>query len=109
MALLRTMAGGARNPAVAELDDRKLSGLVLSELRDITGLKSDPEFIRIYRHEHAIPQYNLGHGALLRAVDALEQKHKGVYVTGNAYRGVSFNDCIANSMGLAERISMEMG
>ena len=109
MALLRSMAGGARNPAVAELDDRKLTDVVFSELRDITGLRADPEFVRIYRHEHAIPQYNLGHGALLEAVDALERKHKGIYVTGNAYRGVSFNDCIANSMGLSERISREMG
>jgi len=109
MALLRSMAGGARNPAVAELDDQRLAEVVLSELRDITGLRADPEFVRIFRHERAIPQYNLGHGGLLEAVEKLELDNRGVYVTGNAYRGVSFNDCIANSMGLAGRISNEMG
>lgn len=108
MALLRSMAGGARNPGIAELDDRKLTETVLSELRDITGLRADPEFVRIYRHERAIPQYNLGHGGLLEAVDTLERENKGIYVTGNAYRGVSFNDCIANSMSIADRIGVEM-
>lgn len=109
MALLRSMAGGARAPGVAEFDDGKLTDLVLSELREITGLRAEPGFVRIFRHKHAIPQYNLGHGKLLEAVEGLERTHKGIYVTGNAYRGVSFNDCIANSMELARRMSTESG
>jgi len=109
MALLRSMAGGARAPEVAELDDERLTELVLSELREITGLKAEPEFVRIFRHKYAIPQYNLGHGELLEAVDGIEKAHRGIYVTGNAYRGVSFNDCIANSMEMARRIVSELG
>ena len=109
MALLRSMVGGARAPEAAELDDGRLTDMVLSELKVMTGLNTEPEFVKIFRHERAIPQYNLGHEGLLSLVEKLEQNHRGMYVTGNAYRGVSFNDCIANSMALSERIASEAG
>jgi oxygen-dependent protoporphyrinogen oxidase len=31
-------------------------------------------------------------------------RHKGLYLAGNAYRGVAMNDCIGNSFTLAEKI-----
>ena len=108
MALLRSMTGGARAPEVAEMEDGKLGDLVLGELKTMTGLKAEPDFMRFYRHEHAIPQYGLGHGGLIEAVESLEGTHSGLYLTGNAFRGVSFNDCIANSVALADRIAKEL-
>jgi oxygen-dependent protoporphyrinogen oxidase len=81
--LFRSMVGGARTPHVAELPDEQLTGQVLSDLKDITGLSAEPEFVRIFRHQRAIPQYNVG---------------------GNALRGVSLNDCVVNARRTAERL-----
>jgi protoporphyrinogen/coproporphyrinogen III oxidase len=103
--LLRTMVGGARAEELALLDDEKLISLVRDELADIIGLNEEPDFLRIYRYEKAIPQYELGHYRKLEALDAASAAHKGFYLTGNAYRGVAVNDCIANSVKLAEEIS----
>jgi len=103
--LLRTMVGGARAEALAMLDDEKLISLVRDELADLIGLKEEPEFLRIYRYEKAIPQYELGHYKKLEALDAAAAKHKGFYLAGNAYRGIAVNDCIANSVALADEIA----
>lgn len=105
--LLRTMVGGARAPSIAMLEDGKLLGNVLSELREIAGVKGDPEFVKIFRHEQAIPQYALGHPRRLSEIDERMARHRGLYVTGNALRGIGFNDCIENSYKLAMRILEE--
>ncbi len=105
--LLRTMVGGARATSIAMLEDGKLLDTVLSELGEITGIKSQPDFVKIYRHEQAIPQYAVGHPGRLAALEDRLAKHRGLYVTGNALRGIGFNDCIENSYKLAARILEE--
>lgn len=102
--LLRSMVGGARASELAMQDDARLRDTVMEELRDIMNIKAQPDFVRIYRHERAIPQYNIGHGNRLKTIDEMLLKHKDLYLTGNAYRGIGVNDCIENSYKLAERI-----
>jgi len=101
--LLRTMIGGMRSPELALLPDEKLIETALSELRDILSIKGDPEFIKIFRWQRAIPQYQVGHEEKLRKIDERLKSFPGFYLTGNAYRGVSVNDCIQNSIELADK------
>jgi oxygen-dependent protoporphyrinogen oxidase len=103
-ALFRTMVGGARTPQFAELADDQLLDRVRADLKDITGLAAEPEFTRIFRHEKAIPQYLVGHAARLEAVDRVLEKHPGLVLTGNAFRGVSLNDCVVNAWKTAESL-----
>jgi oxygen-dependent protoporphyrinogen oxidase len=105
---LRSMAGGARQPGIVGQDDAKVSGAVLGLLRRLLALKADPVFVRVHRHEKAIPQYALGHARRLRTVEDSLGPMRGLHVTGNAFRGVSLNDCVANAFTLAERIAEEM-
>jgi oxygen-dependent protoporphyrinogen oxidase len=105
--LLRNMVGGARAQDVALLDDEKLISTVRDELAVIMGLRAEPDFVRIFRWEKAIPQYLLGHYRKLEALDEASAKHRNFYLTGNAYRGVAVNDCVANSYNLAERITQK--
>lgn len=105
--LLRSMVGGARASALAMKGDDSLVESVKQEIAEIMNIKADPEFVRIYRHEMAIPQYIVGHMERLKDIDAMLLKHKGLYLTGNAYRGIGVNDCVENSFTLAARISEE--
>lgn len=107
--LVRCMAGGARNPRMAELPDEPLIERVTAELREIAGIAVPPDFVRIFRHEKAIPQYAIGHAARLRALDDLLQRHPGLWLTGNAFRGVSLNDCVVNAFRTAERVMAAVG
>jgi oxygen-dependent protoporphyrinogen oxidase len=102
--LLRSMLGGARSPALAKLPDERIIDRVRGDLRDILGLTAEPDFIRIFRHRRAIPQYVVGHGARLEVIDGLLQKHPGLVLTGNAFRGVSLNDCVVNAEKTAQSL-----
>ncbi|MCX7793628.1 MAG: protoporphyrinogen oxidase [Thermodesulfovibrionales bacterium] len=105
--LLRCMLGGERAPELAMLDDKELFNTVLEELDSITGLKAEPVFKRIFRYDKAIPQYTIGHSKRLEDIDRILSGFRGLYLAGNAYRGVAINDCIANSAELAEKILAE--
>jgi oxygen-dependent protoporphyrinogen oxidase len=102
--LLRTMVGGARSSHLAGLPDDQLFDLVQSDLRDIMGITAEPEFASIYRHEKAITQYLVGHAGRLQAIDEQLAKHPGLVLTGNAFRGVSLNDCVLNAMKTAQSL-----
>ncbi len=98
------MIGGMRAQERAMLPDDQLIELSLSELAAIADVKADPELVRIYRWEKAIPQYHVGHYRKLEMLDAAAAKHKGLYLGGNAMRGVAVNDCIGNGFKLADQI-----
>jgi oxygen-dependent protoporphyrinogen oxidase len=66
------------------------------------GISADPSFTRIFRHEKAIPQYIAGHGARVEALENKLQEHPGLFLTGNSYRGIGLNDCVAAANRTAE-------
>ncbi len=105
--LLRSMVGGARAPELALESDSRLVDSVKRELADIMRIKVEPDFVRIYRHEMAIPQYTVGHLKRLGSIDSLLAGHRNLHLGGNAYRGIGVNDCIENSLKLSEKITGE--
>jgi oxygen-dependent protoporphyrinogen oxidase len=105
--LLRTMVGGARAADLAVQDQNRVIAMVTAELADIMGIRAEPDFSRVYVHERAIPQYTIGHRERLRRIDDSLTGHKGLYLAGNSYRGISVNDCIENSYKLATEIMAE--
>ena len=104
-ALVRVLAGGARNPRMVSLSDAELIHVVLKDLRDLMGVASSPDFVSIFRWEKAIPQYEVGHlERVSRLLGHLGQED-GIYVRCNWMGGVSLNDCVANSKALAMEIA----
>ncbi|HMK49550.1 MAG TPA: protoporphyrinogen oxidase, partial [Thermodesulfovibrionales bacterium] len=102
--LLRTMLGGARRSELAETGENRLIDLVMGELKHIMKIDATPDFAKVYVHQRGIPQYFLGHESKVKAAEDIVSRFKGLYLTGNAYRGIGVNDCIENSAKLAERI-----
>lgn len=105
--LLRTMVGGARASARAREQESKLVDLVRNELAEIMDIRTAPDFVKVYTHEMAIPQYTVGHLERLKNIESLLQKHANLYLAGNAYRGIGVNDCIENSFSLAKKMIEE--
>ncbi|MBI5188247.1 MAG: protoporphyrinogen oxidase, partial [Nitrospirae bacterium] len=102
--LLRSMVGGAKSPELAMLEDNALINTVFDELKPIVSLKAEPDMVRIYRWEKAIPQYVLGHGEKLGFIDEQLKLYPDLYLTGNAYRGIGMNDCIENAYKIVKEI-----
>jgi oxygen-dependent protoporphyrinogen oxidase len=102
-ALLTVMAGGARDPEIASLPEKDIIPLVREELRETMGISAEPELIRAKHHAKAIPQYTIGHALRLAAIDEAVGEVPGLFLTGNAYRGVAMADCILQAGITAEK------
>lgn len=92
--LLRSMMGGATNPGAIQLSEEEVRRRTLVDLREIMGIEAPPEFVRIFRHPQAIPQYLSGHARRLAAIAERLPAHRGLFLTGNAFYGVGLNDCV---------------
>lgn len=100
--LLRVFFGGSRSPETMQLDDEQLLQVVRQELYSILGIDAPPSLHRIYRWEHANPQYDIGH---LDLVEAIEQAlPPGLHVTGSAFRGVGIPDCVYQAQLTASQV-----
>jgi oxygen-dependent protoporphyrinogen oxidase len=106
--LLRSMMGGATNPGAIELSDAEVRERTMAELQKIMGIEAEPDFIRIYRHQRAIPQYIVGHAARLAAIEERLSKHPGLVLTGNAFFGVGLNDCVNAANKAAAQVVSEL-
>jgi oxygen-dependent protoporphyrinogen oxidase len=95
MVLLRSMVGGACFPEYIRLSDEGVVARVRCDLRDVMGIINEPCFIRVFRHLRAIPQYIVGHGERLKGLEERLAHHPGLILTGNSYRGIGLNDCVA--------------
>jgi oxygen-dependent protoporphyrinogen oxidase len=102
--LLRAMIGGAHDEGALALDDSVLLGVVRKDLETTLGVDADPILVRVFRHPRGIPQYTVGHLDRLARAEARLEPHPGVYLAGNAYRGVAINSCVAEAGPLAGRI-----
>jgi oxygen-dependent protoporphyrinogen oxidase len=101
----RSMFGGAGDPAVLELSDEQLWTTLKRELDPLVGIRNDPRFMRIYRWKRGIPQFTLGHRERRARLDRLLEKHPGLFVVGNAYSGVSLNECVKMAYKISEKIA----
>jgi hypothetical protein len=69
-----------------------------------TSVEARPRYVRVIRHRHGIPQYTRGHLGRLALIDAALGRRPGLFLAGNAYRGVAVNDCVRQAVPLAETI-----
>lgn len=107
-AALTTFVGGMRQPELTEQSDADLAGMVQSELRDILSLQGTPDIVKIKRWQRAIPQYELGHQAILEEVENFEKRYQGLFISGNFSGGISVGDCIVNSEKVAGLVVGEL-
>lgn len=107
--LLRSMLGGATNKGAIELSEKAVVEQVRADLKRIMEIDAAPDFVRVFRHEQAIPMYLVGHAQRVQAIEAELQQAPGLFVSGNAYYGVGLNDCVNASNLVAQRMITYLG
>jgi oxygen-dependent protoporphyrinogen oxidase len=100
--LIRAFIGRAGQQDVLDRDDEALVRLVRDELRRVLGIRAAPLLQRVFRWPRAMPQYTLGHLARLSTIEQRLSGLPGLFVAGNAYRGIGIPDCIASGEAAAE-------
>jgi oxygen-dependent protoporphyrinogen oxidase len=93
---------------MATLPDEELTALAHADLRGLLGLTAPPAFVHIVRHEHALPQYTLGHRERVAALEVGERRHPGLYFHGNAYHNAGVPELVSRSGKLARRLVEEL-
>jgi oxygen-dependent protoporphyrinogen oxidase len=107
--LLRAMCGGWRRGEIVDWPDDRLLRAVRDEMARTVGVHTPPVFHHIVRWNRAIPQYLVGHLERIEWIEQRLARHPGLFVGGNAYRGVAINDCVEQAGILAERVSASLG
>ena len=87
--LVRAFLGGVDRPDLLTEPDAKLAALACEALDRALGLKGGPSRTWVMRQPNSIPQYTIGHRERVAAVMKRMGSFPGLYVAGNAYRGVS--------------------
>jgi len=102
---IRLMIGGARFPEIKDMDEEEIIEIAKKDIYKIIK-NANPKMTWIKLHKNAIANYSLGHQNLVKEI-MNEAKKFNIHLTGNAYNGVSFNDCIKNSFELAKELKNE--
>lgn len=102
--LLRAFIGGALQPDLVELPDAQLAQIARDEFRELLDVTTEPRFAVIRRWMRLLPEYGVGHVALVRTIGDRASRLGGLALAGSAYRGVGIPDCIETGYEAAERV-----
>jgi oxygen-dependent protoporphyrinogen oxidase len=100
----RCFLGGTGDAAALDEPDDAIVASVLSELREIAGVRARPLFTRIARWPKSMAQYAVGHPQRLAEIEARTAAIPGLFLAGNAYTGIGIPDCIRMGRAAAEKI-----
>jgi oxygen-dependent protoporphyrinogen oxidase len=103
--ILRAFLGGTRTPDVIALSDDELLRRTLPALRETLAVRGEPLTVDVCRYPDAIPQYYIGHAALVERILADVARLNGLTLVGNYLGGVSINDCVKTATGVAAALA----
>jgi protoporphyrinogen/coproporphyrinogen III oxidase len=103
-ALFTSFVGGATDSGATELSSGDLAALVHREVAPILQIRAAPAFSHVQIYRRALPQYNIGHGERLMALDRLRGGLPGLLLVGNYFRGPAIGDCVDLGMEAAEAL-----
>jgi protoporphyrinogen/coproporphyrinogen III oxidase len=102
--LLTSFVGGATDPGAAGLSGDDLAALVHREVAPLLQIRAAPVFSHVQVYRRALPQYNIGHGERLMALERLLSSLPGLFLVGNYFRGPAIGNCVELGMAAAETL-----
>lgn len=102
-ALLSVFMGGMRRPDIADMTDNEITNIALGETKAmLRSGEAAPDLLKVFRYNHAIPQYGRDSGARLEAIDRLEKKYPGLVLAGNIRDGIGIADRVKQGVAIAQ-------
>lgn len=90
--LLRAFLGGPNLAENEGYSDTELAATVHSRIRRALDIIGDPLFFHVARHPQAMPHYKVGHLETMGRIDTLCARLPGLFLAGNAFRGIGVPD-----------------
>jgi protoporphyrinogen/coproporphyrinogen III oxidase len=101
-ALLSVFLGGIRNSGIPDMTDDGIIQIVEEELKEMLKLESfNPDLIKVFRYQHAIPQYGIESEDKLKTIAEIEARFPGLILAGNIRDGIGIADRIKQGKNVA--------
>ena len=102
-ALLSIFMGGIRLPHINTLDNEEIMKIAAKETQQMMGLKEfKPDMLRIFRYNHAIPQYEANSDERIETIKRIMTQYPGLIIGGNAHQGIGMADRIKQGREIAD-------
>lgn len=103
--VLRVFIGKPGNDVVERLSEEELSELAVKEIQHIMGFSVKPEWVRINRLIHCMPQYNVGHRAGIKSVrEHVAEHYSNLHLIGTPFDGIGIPDGVKQAKELVEKL-----
>lgn len=103
--LLRGFFGGKIAASFAHKPDSEVAARTLAELRALLGPLPEPKFSLVRRWPRSLPQYGVGHLDRMAELQSLVDQQRGLWLLGNAYRGVGLPDLVRDARTAAREVA----
>ena len=102
-ALYSYFIGGARHTDYLQKSDDEIREIAIEAFHSMLKYPADmqPDLLRIFRHEHAIPQYWSDSGERFATIEALQQQYPGLILAGNMRDGIGMGNRIHQGATIA--------
>ena len=106
--VLRVFIGKPGNDVVEQYSDEELSELAVEEIQHIMRFSAKPEWVRINRLIHCMPQYNVGHRAGIKAVrEHVAANYPNLHLIGTPFDGIGIPDGVKQAKELVQKLVNE--
>ena len=103
--MLAVYLGGVKRPDLFDLSDNEMKNLVLEELKYLFDIdENSVSFMKIFRHEHAIPQYEKNSGKRFETIRKIEIENRGLIIAGNIRDGIGMGDRIKQAFDVVNQL-----
>lgn len=105
-ALYSYFIGGARHTDYLQKSYDEIREITLEAFHSMLKYPADmqPDLLRIFRHEHAIPQYWSDSGERFATIEALQQQYPGLILAGNMRDGIGMGNRIHQGLTIANSL-----
>ncbi len=101
--MVRAYFGGAEADALIPQSDEAIAAVARQELERILGPLPPAALSVVRRWPEALPQYGVGHGERMDTLQKRVEALGGLYLLGNAYRGVGLPELVRDGREAARK------
>ena len=109
-ALYSYFIGGARHTDYMQKSDEEIQDIVLEAFHRMLKypVNMKPDLLRIFRHQHAIPQYWSDSGERFNTIDSLQTRYPGLTLAGNMRDGIGMGNRIHQGAEVAKQLIQKL-
>lgn len=104
MVCFTSFVGGATNPALMELSDEQIAESAEREVAQVLRISGAPVTRMMRRWARALPQFNLGHGKIVAALEQELRRFPGLFLAGSYLSGPSVGSCAEQAEKTAQAV-----